>query len=1021
MLPHNDFEFKNGASAKRANEPHTADMSLYRVIIDASPTPMAVVTASGAHVVVNKSFSTLLAEVNIATGTTSDIHETISRIDQWPKAARAAAHTDIQAFWQTQDRTIDRTKQNRTKQNRTKICHWLVAGQHWSVTLTQLPIRPASENHSPTPEVATPEVATPEVAINDAVIPKAVATDATISPDDMNTNPTNAYTLISVTAVHRNTGAHREIGTKPQPAFYDVARRTDPREVWWLDGYGHVLDVHIPDTAVVPLLPADIGKGQPLSDYLPPKTMRILRGWLGHVQDSKQAHCFKLRGTSQQAQHVYEFYMVPLPAASVDERALENHTLDDHSAEHHVGNAVAGVNAAADVIVYVTDVSQTQQKMAALQASHDKLQAFYEATPDMVLRINRQGKFLDAHIPKHFTTLYDTPDDFRGSYMSELLEPEIANPVLQYLDVALRSGEVQTFAYSIFVAGKTRYRESWLAPLDDDEALWFVRDVSDQKRTEQQLEQSERLFRSFFEDSPTPYMIILYDKLTHHPNGAMVNQAFEDFLGYKQSDIDALSINYFLQVISHGEDYALEQRVADGLKRRNIMSYRLVKRNYRADGDTVWSDFSNITFNDNHGKPLRTFCVFQDITDRIAAEDQLRESREQLELALDAASLIVWNWHINDNRFVTRGWLPYNKDLDTPLLVDSMPALQQRIHPADRERFQSYVNACLAGKRFGFEVVFRLNCGANTHITEQTPWRWILGVGSGSDYDDHGHPGQVSGVLQDVHTRKLTELRLEETLAELEQALAEKNLLLAEVHHRVKNNMQVLGSLLSLQGREIKDATAKEAIRASQARVRAMAAVHEVMYHNDRFSDLNVKTYIEKVSFVMQRALSARDISLEFNLQDVNITIQEAIPCGLVFNELLSNALKHAFPDTLPADRLAAATVTVTLEATDIPPEPSTFADAAEGEVVHYTGTLAANTAQIGQSWVRLCVHDNGVGMPAGTQSNFGTFLVETLVDQLQGMLELRSRPQQSTQWCLSFPNQHPRPKHIPSGNPPLS
>jgi two-component sensor histidine kinase len=364
-----------------------------------------------------------------------------------------------------------------------------------------------------------------------------------------------------------------------------------------------------------------------------------------------------------------------------------------------------------------------------------------------------------------------------------------------------------------------------------------------------------------------------------------------------------------------------------------------------------------------------------------------------------------------DNRFVARGWLPHNKDLDSPLTIESLAGLQRRIHPADQERVQTQIDACLVGKRFGFEVAFRLNSAISEQVSDQTPWRWVLSVGSGSDHDDHGRPGQLSGVLQDIHHRKLTELRLEETLTELEHALEEKTLLLAEVHHRVKNNMQVLGSLLSLQGREIKDVTAKEAIRASQARVRAMAAVHEVMYHNERFSDLNVKVYIEKVSFVMQRALSARDINLVFNLEDVNITIQEAIPCGLVFNELLSNALKHAFPDSLATDRLAAATITVSLEATYTPPDLTQVDNSVDAEVIHYTGTLVATPLEQTQSWVRLCVSDNGVGMVADTPSNFGTFLMQTLVEQLQGVLALRSHPQRGTNWCLMFPNQHPQPK----------
>lgn len=1009
MLPHNDLTNSISNAADGVDESPMPDVRVYRAIVEASPTPLVVLDAMGRTVVANNAFGALLAEVaETGEGLSSQSEPSQlkpSQLEHWPKVARAAAQADIDTFWQAQDPT--------------RTCCWSVAGQRWHVTLSRLPTSPqhqtlpkqtwisaqnqqqqAQHHHNqsgdkqpPYQQQAQQQQAHVQQAYDQQVYDQHVYDQHVYDQQGQETLDMAStvapratdYLLINVTAVQPSGDVR---------TFQWVAHEANPYEVWWLDSQGRLLEVHPPATDALPLLPRDASVGKCLSDYLKLPAVRLLRQWLEQVRQAGQAQRFQLDMSSMsspETQRVYALRMMPV--------------------------------ANGEVIVYVVDISQTQQKMAELQASHDRLQAFYEATPDIVLRVNRQGMYLDAHIPEHFTTLYDAYENLHGLYISQVLEPAIANPSLQYLDVALRTGEVQTFNYQVFVAGSLRYREARIAPLDSEEALWFTRDVTNQKRAEQQLEQSERLFRSFFEDSPTPYMIILYDELTKHPNGAMVNAAFEEFLGYKQKDINSLNIDYFLQVISHDEDYTLEQRVADGLRRRNIMSYRLVKRNFRADGDTVWSDFTNITFNDDQGQPLRTFCVFQDITDRIEAEDQLRESREQLELALDAANLMVWNWHIHEDRFVARGNLPHNKDLDSPLMIDDVEALLARIHPDDRLNFQSHIDACLAGKRFGFEVVFRLNSAANSQVNAKTVWRWVLSVGSGSDHDDHGRPSQLSGVLQDIHNRKLTELRLEEALAELEHALSEKTLLLAEVHHRVKNNMQVLGSLLSLQSREIEDPVAKEAIKASQARVRAMAAVHEVMYHNERFSDLNVKNYIEKVSFVMQRALAARDIALEFHLQDVNITIQEAIPCGLVFNELLSNALKHAFPETLPEDHLAAATVTVTLDATDTPPDV-TLDDSSDSSsdsnndsnndsdsVVHYMGTLAASTATVGQSWVRLCVTDNGVGMVSDTPSNFGTFLIETLVDQLQGVLELRSQPERGTQWCLTFPNQHPQPQ----------
>ncbi|MEM6430341.1 MAG: histidine kinase dimerization/phosphoacceptor domain -containing protein [Deinococcota bacterium] len=684
-------------------------------------------------------------------------------------------------------------------------------------------------------------------------------------------------------------------------------------------------------------------------------------------------------------------------------------------------------------LVFIQDISTEHKLELSLETSQANLQAFYEASPDLIYRINRQGMYLDYHVPAHFVDMLKNHDavqqnqqNVRGLYLPQLLEPELANPTLQHLDLALTTGNMQTFEGSLYMDNKRHYQESRMMPVSADEAMVFVRDVTSRKQAEQQLAQSERLFRSFFEDSPTPYLILLPDADNPHTSSThvhhklirhvLVNHAFEDFLGYSQADADANNVQHFLKRISYPEDYALEQSLLTRSRQRGVSSYRLVKRYIRSNGDLLWADVTNIIIHNEQGRYLRTFCIVQDISDRIAAEDQLRDSREQLELAINAANLVVWDWHVGNNQFSSRGWFQHSTQLEQPIKFWGLDQLRAHIHPEDLSRYDQRLADCISGQHFTFTVEFRLaleqltqelshQADAASASARDQHWRWFSIIGSGVDYSSSGKPLRLSGVLQHIHERKLTETHLQDALTKLEQALNEKNVLLAEVHHRVKNNMQVLGSLLSLQGRSLTDAASKQVIQASQARVRAMADVHEVMYRSDRFSDLNVKAYVEKVSRTMQRALDARDVALSFNLQDVSITIQEAIPCGLVFNEMLSNAFKHAFS---AASKPPQAAVQIDLYEGSTPHLDNSFED---GVMTRYTGSfgLAANLEpnQSSRRWVYLQVQDNGIGMSEDKPSNFGTFLVETLVEQLQGVLAVTSRLQQGTTVTLMFPNQY--------------
>jgi two-component sensor histidine kinase len=194
----------------------------------------------------------------------------------------------------------------------------------------------------------------------------------------------------------------------------------------------------------------------------------------------------------------------------------------------------------------------------------------------------------------------------------------------------------------------------------------------------------------------------------------------------------------------------------------------------------------------------------------------------------------------------------------------------------------------------------------------------------------------------------------------LKASLAEKEILLKEVHHRVKNNLQVISSLLHLQSRQIQDPATLELFLESQHRVKSMALVHERLYQTEGLSGVDCAEYVRELVGYLVRSYSATSSQIKLNV-DVDpgsLGIDMAIPCGLIINELVSNSLKHAFPD------------------------------GREGEIL-----VQFHLARDGHCI--LVIGDNGVGLPAGldpgsqASGSLGLQLVNRLVDQLEGSIEL--------------------------------
>jgi two-component sensor histidine kinase len=201
--------------------------------------------------------------------------------------------------------------------------------------------------------------------------------------------------------------------------------------------------------------------------------------------------------------------------------------------------------------------------------------------------------------------------------------------------------------------------------------------------------------------------------------------------------------------------------------------------------------------------------------------------------------------------------------------------------------------------------------------------------------------------------------------------LREKDVLLSEVHHRVKNNLQIVGSLLDLQSAQISDPVVLQVLRDGQNRIRSMALIHQTLYQSNDFAEVDFSQFLDALvpRLVGSFGVDPERIRLAMAPTTVRLPINAAVPCGLILNELVTNAFKHAFPDGR-------------------------------------NGKVGLELSPDGNGGVCLAVSDDGVGLPAdfeiGQTATLGLQLIVLLTEQLGGTLTIeRSNP---TRFSVRFP-----------------
>ncbi len=490
-------------------------------------------------------------------------------------------------------------------------------------------------------------------------------------------------------------------------------------------------------------------------------------------------------------------------------------------------------------------------------------------------------------------------------------------------------------------------------PLSDDDgqvigAIVNLADISVKVKLENQLKESEQRFRSVVESNMIG--VVFAD-----PVSGKITDANDEYLRIvrrSREELRAGRLNY--KSITPPEVLAREDQVTASLQPGERLT-PFEKEYLRPDGVRVPVIIGGSYLNDSRRQAV---AFVLDITERKRTEEALRESEERFrslfENSLDAMFFTIPDGRVVDANPAACKMFGRSKEEFIRLGRAATPAAD----PGEQEE------AVEQRAREGLvrrEVTYLRKDGS----------KFTAELSSVIIRNSHGEKRSFV-ILHDITVRKRSEVALRQSEERLKASLAEKEVLLQEIHHRVKNNMQVISSLVDLQANEVREPAMRLIFQDIVYRVRSMAMVHEKLYQSADFARVDFADYADSLLGYLWRAqgTALTGVELKLELEPVWLPVNHAVPCGLILNELFTNALTHAFRG-------------------------------------RDNGTVAVSLHVDEKGRVNLSVSDNGIGLPSGfdlsAANSLGLRLVQMLGRQLAASVDVSS--EKGTRFTVKFEN----------------
>jgi PAS domain S-box-containing protein len=589
----------------------------------------------------------------------------------------------------------------------------------------------------------------------------------------------------------------------------------------------------------------------------------------------------------------------------------------------------------------IVDVTEQKRAEAALQESELRFHQAFERAPipmGITLSDGRREHINPAFIATFGYTLDEIPTV--STWVEQAYpDPVYRRQVLEEWDRRMAKAKeenrpMKPYEVNITCKDGTVRNIEVLGAWMENRLLVFFNDITERKRAEVWLKESEERFSSFMRFLPgfafvrdhnrrILYVNDIFYTAFGKPEEGWLGRVNDDFwpgdMGEKirQDDENVLATGKAKAVIE-------EVLIGDG----NLHTFHTIKFPIPRPDGPAW---------------LGGIAV--DITDLRRAEDELERERERLKQASFYGRVALWQWNFKE------GTLEWSDFVDNILGYDrgefprTLKGWFEHIHPEDQNLVKEELSKHFSGQSTSetLDYISRMRRKDGTYI-------WWHNVGRISSVA--GQVISMSGACSDITKQKEAEQVI---LA----SLKEKEILLQEVHHRVKNNLQIITSLLDLHSGDIQKDSVQAIFNESKKRIMTIALIHERLYRSEDFARVDIARYTENLlDSLMQSYGEAASVDVSLDIHDLYLDLDAAVPCGLIINELVMNCVKHAFPR------------------------------GRKGNLWISMGSTADNR-------VELRVRDNGVGFPPGhnidNPQTLGLTIVSTLVRQLRGRMEIRN------------------------------
>ena len=608
-----------------------------------------------------------------------------------------------------------------------------------------------------------------------------------------------------------------------------------------------------------------------------------------------------------------------------------------------------------DIVGYIYDVTETQEYQRQTADSELRYRGLVENSPTGILRMDLDGNILDVN-PQMLKILGSPSVAATRSFNMFTFPPLKEAGISQRFREVIESRATVKFSGIYNTAwGKHVYYQAVINPVFDAEGqiIGAQANMEDETVTHEAREAKREIERLQLEERnifvSAPIMIFRWNVSAKEPL-EYVTENVEKILGYTVAELLAGDVLYG-DIIHPGErERALSQAremILKGVSDFNTAPYRI----RRKDGEYIWVNDHSMIVRGEDGQVKHITGILYDITKSIEAENTLKAIETTYREVFNATgeSIFIHDTEtfkiIDVNQTMLKTYeCTYAQALSLTaedLSCDDNPAEEiikyfTRAAQGEPQNFESHA-VTFTGKPFWADVNLR---------------RATL----------HGEP-RILATTRDISARREME-------TELREALKEQEVLTREVHHRVKNNMQVITSMLNLQAEYTQDPILTEVFKETQNRIRSMALIHEKLFRSKSMAEVEFDNYLKSLIREVSNFYADRAAHIKFHeeIDPVLMDISKAIPSGLIVNELITNTLKYAFPN----DR--------------------------EGSV-----WIRLSTTDVGN--IQIQIQDDGIGLPEhvdfATTPTMGLRIVRILTEQLGG--EMAIRRVQGTTFSLTF------------------